>query len=153
MFLRSISLMFCSMALSATAFADSTFTLVNRDGRQAEYTGVANISGRFERRQDAETLDWRGDRICFYPDAETRKILPEEAQSHQNLRFCFSNHRAAAVQLKLAGQPTPGNCGFTGTATVAISRYVVESGDGDLYDQAWLDKVMQQGPVSNIRCN
>lgn len=152
MLLRHLSLLFCTLLFSTSALADA-FTFVSRDGRQAEYSGSASVSGRFERRQDAETLDWRGDRICFFPDAETRRQLPADALSRSTPRFCFSNHRAAATQLRLAAAPAAGSCGVTGTATVSISRYVVESGSGDLFDQAWLDKVLQQGPVSPLGCN
>lgn len=152
MVLRNISLLCCLM-LASTAVHAEAFKLVSRDGRQAEYAGSLSLSGRFERRQDAETLDWRGDRVCFFPEAAAASQLPSEAAARGNARFCFSNHRAATDQLRLVAQPAVGSCGVTGTATVSISRYVVESGDGDIFDQAWLDKVLQQGPVSPLRCN
>lgn len=145
---RKISLLCCVLMLSSPVMADG-FKLVSRDGRIAEYEGTLSLSGRFERRQDAETLDWRGDRVCFFPDAAAAGQLPG---SKKAAMFCFSNHRAAMQQLSLASSQ-PGSCGTTGTATVAISHYVAENGAGETIDQAWLDKVVQQGPVSPIRCN
>lgn len=147
---RKFSLLCCVLMLSSTALADG-LTLVSREGRQAEYSGTVSLSGRFERRQDAETLDWRGDRVCFYPDAAGVKQLP--SNSNRTVWFCFSNHRAATQLLSLAPTPPTGSCGVTGTATVAISRYTAEGGTAEVFDQAWLDKVLQQGPTSPLRCN
>jgi len=148
---RKLAVLFCLALFSAPAFADG-FKLVSREGRQAEYEGTLSLSGRFERRQDAETLDWRGDRVCFFPDAQALSQLPREG-GKKGAWFCFSNHRAAMQQLSLASASQPGSCGVTGTATVAISHYTAENGTGETIDQAWLDKVVQQGPVSPIRCN
>lgn len=150
MVLRKLPLLCVALLLSGTALADG-FRLLNRDGRQAEYEGTLSVSGRFERRQDAETLDWRGDRVCFYPDAAAAAKLPRDAASKSNNSFCFSNHRAATEKLQLAAVPAAGSCGVVGTATVAISHYVLESG-GDVFDQAWLDRVEKQGPSTPLRC-
>ncbi len=146
---RKLPVLFCVVLFSTPVLADG-FKLVSRDGRQAEYEGTLNLSGRFERRQDAETLDWRGDRVCFFPEAAAAGLLPGNKKAGM---FCFSNHRAAMQQLSLVTTAQPGSCGVTGTATVAISRYMAEAGSGETIDQAWLDKVVQQGPVSPIRCN
>lgn len=152
MTLRKLPVLLCVLLASGTAIADN-LKIVNRDGRQTEYEGSLSVSGRFERRQDAETLDWRGDRVCFYPDAAGLGALPREAAGKRSVWFCFSNHRAATEQLHLAAAPQPGSCGVTGTATVSISHYVADSGNsGDIFDQAWLDKVVQQGPTSPLRC-
>ncbi len=147
---RKIPVLFCVVLFSTPVLADG-FKLVSRDGRQAEYEGSLSLSGRFERRQDAETLDWRGDRVCFFPDAQAAGQLPGGKSGGM---FCFSNSRAAMQQFSLASasQP-PGSCGVTGVATVAISHYMAETGVGETIDQAWLEKVEQQGPVAPIRCN
>lgn len=151
MVVRKLPLLFCVVLISSPVLADG-FKLVGRDGRLAEYEGTLNLSGRFERRQDAETLDWRGDRVCFFPEASAASQLPREGNGKNAGWFCFSNHSAATQQLRIAATP-PGSCGASGTATVAISRYIAESGSGETINQAWLDKVVQQGPVSPIRCN
>jgi hypothetical protein len=154
---RKLPVLFCvvlcsalSAVISAPAMADG-FKLVSRDGRLAEYEGTLSLSGRFERRQDAETLDWRGDRICFFPDASAAAQLPREGAARKGAWFCFANNKAATQQLRIAATQ-PGSCGVTGTATVAISHYVAENGTGETIDQAWLDKVVQQGPTSPLRC-
>ncbi|MGH8491485.1 MAG: hypothetical protein ACRERR_00025 [Moraxellaceae bacterium] len=150
MFARKLPVLFCVVLFSTSALADG-FKLVSRDGRQAEYEGSLSLSGRFERRQDAETLDWRGDRVCFFPEAQAVGLLPRDG-GKKGAWFCFSNHSAATQQLRVAATQ-PGSCGAGGTATVAISHYVAETGVGETIDQAWLEKVVQQGPVTPIRCN
>jgi hypothetical protein len=135
---------------AAPALADGLHE-VSRDGRKTEYDGSLSLSGRFEHRQDAETLDWRGDRICFFPDAAAAAQLPDAAAGRK-LWFCFSNNRTAAEQLHLAQVAPAGTCGVTGTATVAISHYVAESGSGDIYDEAWLDHVDRLGDTQPLRC-
>lgn len=153
--LRKVSLLvslFCLVVLplSGAARADG-FRLLSQEGRQAEYEGTLVVSGRFERRQDAATLDWRGDRVCFYPEAAALSKLPHVATSKGNSSFCFSNHRAATEKLQIVAAPGVGDCGVAGTATVTISHYVAESG-GDVFDQAWLDRVEKQGPSTPLRC-
>lgn len=150
MVLRKLPVFCVVFLLSGLALADG-FRQTGTEGRQTEFEGTLTLSGRFERRQDAETLVWRGDRICFYPDADAVTKLPRDASGKSNTFFCFSNHLAAAEKLQLARSPAPGTCGVTGTATATISRYIVESGS-NVFDQAWLDKVEKQGPTSPLRC-
>lgn len=137
--------------LCAPLYADG-FREVSREGRLAEYEGRLSLSGRFERRQDAETLVWRGDRVCFLPDAAAAGQLPPPADKQDGARFfCFSNHRSATEQLRLAALPPAGYCGVAGAATVVISKYTVESG-GDVFDQAWLDSVEKLGSTTPLAC-
>lgn len=150
MLLRKLPLLCFVFLLSGTVLADG-FYPVNHEGRQIEYEGTLSVSGHFERRQDAETLDWRGDRVCFFPEAAAAAKLPHNATGKGNNIFCFSNHRAATEKLQLAAVPAAGSCGAAGIATVTISRYVVESGD-DVFDQAWLDRVEKQGPTTLLHC-
>lgn len=148
--MRTPFLALIGVMLAAPALAD--FKLVNRDGRYAEYEGTLTLGGRFERRQDAETLDWRGDRVCFFPEAEAVKKLPRSFPTNKPAMFCFSNSRSAVSLLKLPAVPATGFCGFSGTATVTISRYVVENGIGETYDLAMLGQVADVSPLANIAC-
>lgn len=150
MLLRKVSLLCFLGLLSAFAGADG-FRQLDSEGRMTNYEGTMTVSGRFEHRQDAETLSWRGDRVCFYPDAAALAKLPQVSAGKNNPFFCFSNHRAALEKLQLAAVPAPGLCGEAGTATVAISRYIVESGK-DVFDQAWLDRLEKQGSKTTLRC-
>jgi hypothetical protein len=150
MILRTMSLSLCILLVSAPALADG-FRFVERDGRQAEYEGSLKMSGHFERRLDAETLDWRGDRICFYPDNAALAKLPNDAVAKANSSFCFSNHRTATEQLHVAVvSPTASGCGVSGTATIQVSHYIVES--GGTFDQAALDRVDSLGTTTTLRC-
>lgn len=141
-----------ALMASAPLHADD-FRLVSREGRLAEYEGSVSLSGRFERRQDAETLVWRGDRVCFTPDAASvARLPPAEGKPAAGARyFCFSNNRSAIEQLRIAAQPPAGSCGVTGAASVMVSRYVVEKGD-NVFDQAWLDRVEKAGAMSPLAC-
>lgn len=142
--------LFCLTLLAAAPVLADGFHEVDRDGRLTEYEGSLRLSGRFEHRQDAETLDWRGDRICFYPDAAAAAQLPGAAAGAPRF-FCFSNDRAAGGMLHVAALPPAGSCGVAGTATVTISKYTVESGD-NVFDQAWLDHVDKLGGASPLAC-
>lgn len=135
--------------LSAASLAEADgFRLANQEGRMTEYSGMLTLTGRYERRQDAETLVWRGDRICFYPDAEYVGKLPGTKKDERF--FCFSNHTGALVKLKLPAVPPEGSCGMVGTAKVVISRYVVEKGNP--FDQAWLDRAEEASEATLEPC-
>lgn len=140
-------------AIAVTPVWAEGFREVSREGRLTEYEGQLSLSGRFERRQDAETLVWRGDRVCFFPDAPVAAKLPVPAvtSSGDNPRFfCFSNHRAALDKFQLAALPPAGSCGVGGKASVVISRYTVES--GNVFDQAWLDSVQKVDGKTPLAC-
>ncbi|MDP2229006.1 MAG: hypothetical protein Q8J78_16195 [Moraxellaceae bacterium] len=148
--MRNVLLSSVALVLALPVQAD-TFKLVNRDGRYAEYEGTMVMTGRFERRQDAETLDWRGDRVCFFPEAADVKKLPRVFDSRPPM-FCFSNSRSAVTQLQLPAQPPAGSCGIGGRATVNISRYIVENGVGETYDMAMLNQVSDVTPLTAVPC-
>lgn len=142
-------------AIAVTPVWAEGFREVSREGRLTEYEGQLSLTGRFERRQDAETLVWRGDRVCFYPDAPVAAKLPAPSPAANGGRddsrfFCFSNHRAAMDKFQLAALPPAGSCGVSGKASVVISRYTVES--GNVFDQAWLDSVQKVDDKTPLAC-
>lgn len=139
-----------ALLASAPLHADG-FRLASREGRMAEYEGTVTLSGRYERRQDAETLVWRGDRVCFTPDAASASRLPPAEGTVATRFFCFSNSRTALDQFHIAALPPAGSCGVAGTATVVVSHYMVEKGE-NVFDQAWLDRVDKPGPVAPLPC-
>lgn len=139
-----------ALLASAPLQADG-LRLASSEGRLAEYEGSVTLTGRFERRQDAETLVWRGDRVCFTPDAVSAGRLPPAGGKSAARLLCFSNNRGAIEQFHLAALPPAGSCGVTGTATVVVTRYTVEKGE-NVFDQAWLDHVEKSGAVSPLAC-
>lgn len=139
-----------ALAVSVPALA-ADFRLVSREGRIAEYEGSVTLSGRVERRQDDETLVWRGDRVCFAPDAASTARLPPAPGKAGARLFCFSNNRSAADLLKMPATPPAGACGVAGAATVVVSRYTVESGE-NVFDQAWLERVEKLAPLAPLAC-
>lgn len=148
--MRNFLILALGLSLSAPLFADG-FRMVGREGRLTEYEGSVSLVGRVERRQDAETLVWRGDRVCFTPDAASAARLPPASGKATSRFFCFSNNRNAAGLLGIPAQPPAGSCGVTGTATVVVSRYTVESGE-NVFDQAWLDRVERPGALTPLAC-
>jgi len=151
LFMRKVMLLVVGLVLSVRVMANP-FKEVSRDGRYVEYQGGLTLKGRFDRLQDATTLDWRGDRVCFFPEAEDARQLPRAFSSSKPAMFCFSNTRAAIAALGLPSQPPAGACGMTGTATVSISRYVVENGMGETYDLATLVKAVNVSPLMTVAC-
>lgn len=148
--MRNFLILALGLSLSAPLFADG-FRMVGREGRLTEYEGSVSLVGRVERRQDAETLVWRGDRVCFTPDAASAARLPPAGGKATSRFFCFSNNRSATGLLGIPAQPPAGSCGVTGTATVVVSRYTVESGE-NVFDQAWLDRVERPGALTPLAC-
>ncbi|MCD6060777.1 MAG: hypothetical protein K0R03_1912 [Moraxellaceae bacterium] len=148
MHLRKFSLLVLLLSVAELAQAEG-FRLANQEGRMTEYSGMLTLTGRFERRQDAETLVWRGDRVCFWPDAEFLDQLPGNKKSDERF-FCFSNHTGSLAKLKLPSLPPQGSCGMAGKAKVVISRYVVERGNA--FDQAWLDRAEDVGAPTLLPC-
>ncbi|HQV41556.1 MAG: hypothetical protein IT466_11025 [Moraxellaceae bacterium] len=139
------------LGMSAPVVA-AGFKEVSRDGRYVEYQGDLRLSGRFERQQDSITLDWRGDRVCFYPDAVPAKLLPRVFPTNKPAMFCFSNTRTAINALGLPPEPPEGACGMIGTATVSISRYVVENGMGETYDLATFVSAENVSTLKPVPC-
>lgn len=149
--MRKAILLVVGLVLAAPVMANP-FKEVGRDGRYVEYQGELTLKGRFERLQDSITLDWRGDRVCFFPDAESTRQLPRAFSSSKPAMFCFANTRGAIAQLGLPSAPAAGACGMTGTASVSISRYVVENGMGETYDLATLTKAANVSPLKTVAC-
>jgi hypothetical protein len=110
----------------------------NRDGRYVEYQGELTLSGRFERLQDSITLDWRGDRVCFFPEAAQAKLLPRVLPP-TSLPCSVSTIRARPSVFGLPPQPPGRGVWHDRNGHGGISRYVVENGMGETYDlgHAW----------------
>lgn len=152
MYHRIFALAVALVSWSSSAAGAEAFKLVTQEGRYSEYEGSLTLNGRFERRQDAESLEWRGDRVCFFPEAAGVKQLPGKFDTKKPAMFCFTNTRTVIAMLKLPPQPPVGACGVNGTARVRISRYVVESGTGETYDLATLDNVSAFSAPSALSC-
>ncbi len=108
------------------------------------------LEGTYERRTDAYSKRVLGDAVCFVPDEKFEKALPRPAGDERRAWFCFSNRAEA---LKALAIPAAGKgCGMRGAATIAVSGYVVGSGD-EAVDRARLDRVVSRKPAKPIPCN
>ena len=115
----------------------------------APRAGSIVLSGTYTRRLDATTRELHGEQVCFFPDADSKGLVPREAGDMRLPWFCFSNRDPAARLLSL---PTEGGCGHSGTATVAISEYRVDRTESAVFDTARLDRVLTASRPEPLPC-
>jgi hypothetical protein len=108
------------------------------------------LSGRYEYRTDAESLDTIGDAVCFFPDPASAARVPRPPLAPRTVWFCFSatSHARAALAIPEASSP----CGYEGTAKVRVSNYKAYLGEGDGHDVADLIQVLSSELPSKIPC-
>lgn len=107
------------------------------------------LSGTYERRLDSTTRELRGEQVCFFPDAASKGLVPREEGDERMPWFCFSNRDRAVLLLSL---PTERGCGHFGTATVAVSHYVVDRAEACVFDTAKLDRVLTASRPEPLSC-
>jgi hypothetical protein len=83
-------------------------------------TGPVELSGRYEYRTDAESLNIVGDAVCFFPDSASIARVPRPQLIKRTLWFCFSATPQARAALGIEEAPSP--CGITGAARVIVSN-------------------------------
>jgi hypothetical protein len=105
------------------------------------------LSGHYEYRTDAESLEILGDLVCFYPNAQSAKLLPRPHTKLKSPWFCFNNSGAKAL---LGIQHR--SCGAAGTATVIVSGYKAYLGEGGGFDTAALQSVKSHSNKKIIAC-
>jgi hypothetical protein len=108
------------------------------------------LTGRYEYRTDAESLNIIGDAVCFFPDAASIASVPRPRLTNRTLWFCFSATDAARAALAIPKAPSP--CGYTGIGKVIVSNYQPYLGEGDGHDVAQLVRVVSSEPPSMIAC-
>ncbi len=108
------------------------------------------VSGRYEYRTDAESLNIVGDAVCFFPDSTSIKRVPRPSLTGRTLWFCFSSTSHAHAVLGIPEAPSP--CGYTGAGKVIVSNYKPYLGEGDGHDVADLVRVISSEPPKKIRC-
>ena len=140
------------MAACATPSAEpraGTWRRVGQSGHQVSYAGTVVLSGTYERRLDTLSREVLGEHVCFFPNADSKGLVPREEGDRRAPWFCFSNRDRAAVLFSL---PTQGGCGHKGTATVAVSHYVVDRTEGDVVDTVKLDRVLTASQPEPLSC-
>ena len=113
-------------------------------------TASVEVSGRYEYRTDAQSMDILGDVVCFFPDEASVSKVPRSPRAKRTLWFCFSAESGARSAL---GIPvTSSSCGYAGTARVGISSYRPYLGEGDDHDVADLVRVIDSTRPVEITC-
>lgn len=100
-------------------------------------SGLA-LSGRFEYRNDPTSLEMLGGLVCFYPSAESAQLLPRPQTDMRLAWFCFTNDMESKKLLDIPREAKEGGCGYTGEATVQVTKYTLHAGEGDGFDTATL---------------
>jgi hypothetical protein len=113
------------------------------------YAGTVVLSGTYERRLDPTTRELLGEQVCFFPDAASRDLVPREEGDTRAPWFCFSDRDRAVRLLSL---PPEGGCGHFGTATVAVSHYVADRAESEVFDTAKLDRVLTASRPEPFSC-
>jgi hypothetical protein len=102
------------------------------DTRFIYYDGKATISGHYE-----EVLypTLGSETLCFYPDDESKSVIPREEGSKMSLNIDDKN--ISDVECKW----------IIGDATIIISSYVVDKLESSVYDTAVIDEILvNKGP-------
>jgi hypothetical protein len=109
------------------------------------------LTGRYEYRTDAESLEMLSGLVCFYPNKDSGKLLPRPPTDKRLSWFCFTNIKQSK---RLLGIPlsTSINCGLTGTATVHVNGYEAYLGESDGFDTAALQSVKGNSNAKIISC-
>jgi hypothetical protein len=115
----------------------------------APSAGSVVLSGTYTRRLDPTTRELHGEQVCFFPDADSKGLVPREQGDRRLPWFCFSNRDRAALLLAL---PSERGCGHSGTATVAVSEYMVDRTESAVFDTARLDRVLTASRPEPLPC-
>lgn len=148
---RLIALVTLLVPLMFTASAGSSGLKLERAANNHDYySGSINVSGKFEMLLDETSVQIMGKRLCFIPEGESQKVIPRDDDQRAPW-FCFSNRDQANKLLSIPKEEA-GSCGFTGTAEIVISDYVVDKTEGDAFDEAKLVTVIKHSRVSPLSC-
>ncbi len=108
------------------------------------------LSGQYEYRTDAESLNIIGDAVCFFPDPASIERVPRARPLGRTLWFCFSGTPRARAALAIPDAPSP--CGYRGNGKVIVSNYKPYLGEGDGHDVADLERVISSELPQKIPC-
>lgn len=111
-----------------------------------------SVSGRYEYRTDAQSLEMLGDMPCFYPGPESAKLLPRPAGDKRLAWFCFKNKEESKKLLNIPEQIKGKNCGISGQAVLKVANYVSYNGEGDGVDTAVLVTVTEKSAPRKLAC-
>ncbi len=110
------------------------------------------LSGRYEYRSDNESQDMIGDFVCFFPEADSAKRLPRAQNDKRMAWFCFANKTGSKNLLGISEAGKKSECGLVGTATVQITAYQPSQGEGDDFDTAQLQAVLNSTKPQTLSC-
>ena len=151
--LFAVSVLFQPL-LATAAEGPQQLRLVKIESPFSYYEGNVVVSGIYhEKIRESEIGNFEAGLICFSAEGPTEKLIPREHDSRSPW-FCFSNTAEARAALKIPSNAPDGACYIVGTATVQISKYVVDKTMSEVHDTANLDKViMFSKPTFKKECS
>jgi uncharacterized protein YecT (DUF1311 family) len=118
----------------------------------ASAESAINLSGKYELRTDADSMDIIGDFVCFYPDAASAKLLPRPVKDTRIPWLCFNNSVEAKKLLNIPAKQAKSSCGSFGEALVKVHNYKVAGEEGEQFDTATLVLVKNNRNKKTISC-
>ncbi|MCL2076746.1 MAG: hypothetical protein FWH15_10030 [Betaproteobacteria bacterium] len=145
-------MLFLFAMLCAGVKASESLVRESQEGNLVFYTGSVTLSGEFTRRTDRLTLELLGDKLCFSAVGVSAKLIPREDDSRAPW-FCFSNGQEAMQMLQVpASKPPEGKCGYSGEATLTVTRYIADRNESCVSDMAQLIDVIASTMPQLIDC-
>jgi hypothetical protein len=120
----------------------------------AYYEGNVVVSGLYhEKLRESEIGNFEAGLICFSVKGPTERLIPRD-RDPRSPWFCFSNTEKARAALRIPKEVPADTCYVVGTATVQISKYVVDKTDSEVHDTAKLDQVISfSSPTFKTECS
>ncbi len=130
---------------------EGTLTKIRADERFVYYSGKITVSGRYQEYYPETLL---GNELCFYPDEETKHLIPRdpnlwgEGQGDTRLPwFCFENQEQAKEMFDINEEEIFSDetikC-IQGEAEIEISDYVVDTMESSVFDTARLIMIISK---------
>lgn len=110
------------------------------------------FEGQYEYRSDTESLEMRGEQVCFFPSKPSSKNISRPVGDNRIPWFCFTNSKQAAQLFGFELNDKSNKCGFNGNAMIRISNYKRYTGEGDDNDVAKLDSVLKSSKPVSLPC-
>jgi|SRR5690606_35355122 len=147
---RTIVLAVATPLVAIACSASAEMLLINNDGEFMEYAGTTTLAGvYFTDPSNIEIQDF----VCFLPDSDSQRRLPQDSDVNPVHWMCFSNSAEARELLGLKEFSHSDSKCLRGSAEVTVGnyrRYVAESEGVSLSE---LIDVHQHSEASALPCD
>lgn len=152
--LATAAVLFQFLGNNANAVQAQQLRKVQTKDALVYYEGSIIVSGVYHKKlRESEIGNFEAGRICFDVRGPSAKLIPRENDSRSPW-FCFSNPSEASSAFKIPSSAPDSMCRIVGTATIQISKYVVNKAESEVHDTAHLDKVISAtAPTFKPECS